>query len=172
MQQKKYTSLDGSAEVQGDLKAVVLHGMEVSHVKSTFPVSLGARITGVDDATYTSTGEAFSHVILPNSENNSAKKLQADDVSLGTALRLYHVIPQPCILFLSPCSFSCSHSLRILEEIPYAYGKSKENEPCTARIPVAHNSVLLFVQPVTPRRTSAPRECMRFRPAASSSSRP
>lgn len=115
-QQKRYTALDGSAEVQGDLKvsfsttgsnshtqnsakvdsssmsgnnmwmsftvqypysqAVVLHSMDVSHVKSTFPISLGARISGVDDATYTSTGESFSHVILPNSESSASKKLQ------------------------------------------------------------------------------------------------
>lgn len=38
-QNKKYTALDGSAEAQGDLKAVVLHNMEISHVKSTFPMS-------------------------------------------------------------------------------------------------------------------------------------
>ena len=42
LQSKKYTSLDGSAEQQGDLKSIVLHNLEVSHVKSTFPVSLGA----------------------------------------------------------------------------------------------------------------------------------
>ena len=36
--------------------------MDVQHVKSTFPCSLGARITGVDDKTYSSTGEAFSTV--------------------------------------------------------------------------------------------------------------
>ena len=41
----KYTSLDGSAEQQGDLKSIVLHNLEVSHVKSTFPISLGARPT-------------------------------------------------------------------------------------------------------------------------------
>ena len=59
-QQKKYTGLDGSADAQGDLKAVVLPGMDLAHVTSSFPISLGARITGVDDRTYSSTGEAFS----------------------------------------------------------------------------------------------------------------
>ena len=38
MPNKKYTALDGSAEAQGDLKSVVLHKMNVSHVKSTFPM--------------------------------------------------------------------------------------------------------------------------------------
>ena len=43
----------------------------------------GAKITGVDDKTYSSTGEAFSTVLLPNSESHTEKKLQADDVSLA-----------------------------------------------------------------------------------------
>ena len=39
--------------------------------------------TGVDDSTYSSTGEAYSTVILPNTELTREKRLQADDVSLG-----------------------------------------------------------------------------------------
>ena len=61
-QQKRFTSLEGSAEQMGDLKSIVLHNLRVTHVKSTFPCSLGARICGVDDATYSSTGEAFSTI--------------------------------------------------------------------------------------------------------------
>ena len=83
LQNKKFTSLDGSAEQQGDLKAVVLHNMEIIHSKSTFPMSLGAKITGVDDKTYSSTGESFSTVVLPHSDSHTPKKLQADDVSLA-----------------------------------------------------------------------------------------
>ena len=76
-------------------------------MKSTFPVALGAKITGVgarwlsvpctlshsasshatralaDDKTFASTGEAFSTVLLPNAESTVEKKLQSDDVSLG-----------------------------------------------------------------------------------------
>lgn len=37
-QQKKFTSLEGAAEPQGDLKSVVMHSMKVMHVSSTFPV--------------------------------------------------------------------------------------------------------------------------------------
>lgn len=37
-QQKKFTSLEGSAEAQGDLKSVVMHSMKISHVRSSFPV--------------------------------------------------------------------------------------------------------------------------------------
>ena len=48
-------------------------------------IALGARITGVDDRTYSSTGESFSTVILPHAESTALKKLQADDVSLCAA---------------------------------------------------------------------------------------
>lgn len=82
-QQRKFTSLDGAAENSGDLKAVVLHNLEIKHSKSTFPVSLGARITSVDDSTFSAIGEAFSTVLLPQSENANVRQLQADDVSLA-----------------------------------------------------------------------------------------
>ena len=45
--------------------------------------SPGARVTGVDDSTFSSTGESFSAIILPNAENTASKKLQSDDVSLA-----------------------------------------------------------------------------------------
>jgi len=82
-QQKKFTSLDGSADTQGDLKSIVLHDMKVTHLKSTFPIALGARVSGVDDKTYSSTGEAFSTIVLPHAESTQTKRLQADDVSLA-----------------------------------------------------------------------------------------
>ena len=44
------------------VQSVVLHDMKATHIKSTFPCSLGARVTGVDDKTYSSTGEAFSAI--------------------------------------------------------------------------------------------------------------
>ena len=82
-QQRKFTTLDGAAEPMGDLKSVVLHDMKVNHVKSTFPMTLGSRITGVDDCTFSSTGESFSTIILPNAESNRVTDLQKDDVSLA-----------------------------------------------------------------------------------------
>ena len=50
-QQKRFTALDGTSEAMGDLKSVVLHDMRVTHVKSSFPMSLGAKISAVDDRT-------------------------------------------------------------------------------------------------------------------------
>ena len=87
-QQRKFTSLEGSAEPMGDLKSIVLHNLEITHVKSTFPIALGARISAVDDSTFSSTGEAFSHIILPESQSTRVHSLQADDVSLGALLPL------------------------------------------------------------------------------------
>lgn len=70
----------------GDLKSIVLHDMKITHVKSNFPLSLGARISGVDDCTYSATGESFSTIVLPQAESTREKILQADDVALGKPL--------------------------------------------------------------------------------------
>lgn len=43
-------------------QSVVLHELNVDSVVSTFPISLGTKIAGVDDMTFTSTGEAYSMV--------------------------------------------------------------------------------------------------------------
>jgi hypothetical protein len=83
LQQRKFTSLGGESDHQGDLKSVVLHDLKVDHVSSTFPISLGARVSGVDDNTFTSTGEAFSMVVLPHSNSPVERILQKDDVSLA-----------------------------------------------------------------------------------------
>lgn len=81
--QKKFTDLAGAAEQQGDLRSIVLHSMKLTHVKSSFPFSIGARMTGVDDITYSLTGEPFSTIVLPNSESVTGKCLQADDTELA-----------------------------------------------------------------------------------------
>ena len=83
LKQARFTALDGSAEKQGDLSSVVLHSLSMDHSKSTFPVPLGARISGVDENVFSSTGEAFSTVVLSNSESTASRVLQEDDVSLS-----------------------------------------------------------------------------------------
>ena len=104
-QAKKFTSLDGSAETQGDLKSVVLHDMHIVHSKSTFPLSLGAKISGVDDQTYSSTGEAYSAIVLPHSDSHTPKKLQADDVSLAYEFsKKVCLRPAPCATAPIPCA--------------------------------------------------------------------
>lgn len=54
--QRKFLDLGGSAENQGDLRSVVLHKMTLGAQKSTFPIALGVRITGVDDKAFSQTG--------------------------------------------------------------------------------------------------------------------
>jgi hypothetical protein len=80
--QRKFTDLSGAAESQGDLTSVVLHSMKVTHVRSSFPIPLGARITGVDDCTFSSNGEAFSTILLPETESQREKLVQSDDTTL------------------------------------------------------------------------------------------
>jgi len=41
------------------------------------------KITGVDNDTYSLTGEAFSHIASPNSISATPRKLQEDDVALA-----------------------------------------------------------------------------------------
>lgn len=83
--QRRFTSLDGTAEAQGDLSSVVLHSIELKHAKSTFPISVGAKVFAVDHNTYASTGEAFSHVLTPNTDRTMTRTLQADPVDLAYA---------------------------------------------------------------------------------------
>lgn len=79
----QFTDLSGTAEQTGDLKSVVLHSMTLASVKSDFEVPVGVKLTGVDNSTYSLTGEAFSTVIAPKTESNVARVLQKDDVALG-----------------------------------------------------------------------------------------
>ena len=74
--------LGGSAENQGDLKSVVLHKMTLAAHKSTFPVALGIRMTGVDDSCYSQTGESYSMIAMPNADSHNARVLQEDNTEL------------------------------------------------------------------------------------------
>jgi len=75
--------LGGSAENQGDLKSVVLHKMTLAAHKSTFPIALGIRMTGVDDSCYSQTGESYSMIAMPNADTHNARTLQEDNTELA-----------------------------------------------------------------------------------------
>jgi hypothetical protein len=45
--------------------------------------AVGVKLTGVDNSTYSLTGENYSAIIGPNTESNTARVLQKDDVALG-----------------------------------------------------------------------------------------
>ena len=57
--------------------------MTLSSVKSDFEIPLGLKITGVDNSTFSLTGEAYSHIVAPKTESTAARVLQKDDVALG-----------------------------------------------------------------------------------------
>ena len=46
---------------KGDLKSVVLHKMSMRSTQNSYPIALGVRITGVDDATFSQTGGLPPH---------------------------------------------------------------------------------------------------------------
>lgn len=66
----------------GDLKSVVLHKMTLSAQKSTFPVALGIRLTGVDDSCFAMTGESYSMITMPNADSHVERVLQEDNTEL------------------------------------------------------------------------------------------
>ena len=82
-QQTRFTDLQGTSETSGDLKSIVLHEIKMRNVKSTFPIPLGANITGVDSSCFSITGESFSAIVLPESDVNVTQTLQKDDISLA-----------------------------------------------------------------------------------------
>ena len=66
------------------------------------------KITGVDNDTYSLTGEAFSHIASPNSTSATPRKLQEDDVALGARRPLSNwdsTVSQFTALELGSCSF-------------------------------------------------------------------
>lgn len=82
-QQNKFKNLQGEVVQRGDLKSAILHSISVKAVKSDFPFALGAKITGVDETTFTRTGKAFSTVFMPNETSHNHRVLQKDDVEVA-----------------------------------------------------------------------------------------
>lgn len=104
--------------------------------------AVGARITGVDDCTYSSTGESFSAVVLPHSDSHTPKKLQADDVSLAYECG-FRLMFNPCLCSVLTQSYRSATSL---EKVPWlhlggAQAKHRSSRrPCTRPFtrPCAH----------------------------------
>jgi len=88
--------------------------MTLASQKSTFPIALGVRITGVDDATFSQTGESYSMISMPNADSHNARVLQEDNTELAyeaksIPLNQTHVCPRNSTLTPSP---ACSRSSR------------------------------------------------------------
>ena len=77
------------AQTAGDLKSVVLHKMTLSAQKSSFPIALGVRITGVDDSCFSQTGESYSMITMPGADTHVSRVLQEDNTELAYECKIY-----------------------------------------------------------------------------------
>jgi hypothetical protein len=57
--------------------------MTLGAQKSTFPIALGVRITGVDDKAFSQTGESYSMITMPNADSHASRVLQEDNTDLA-----------------------------------------------------------------------------------------
>jgi len=79
--------------------------MTLGAQKSTFPVALGVRITGVDDKAFSQTGESYSMITMPNADSHQSRVLQEDNTELAyefarkfrsfQATRITPIVPNP-----------------------------------------------------------------------------
>jgi hypothetical protein len=65
------------------MPAPVINGKPKLTVCSYASAAVGTRISGVDDSTYSITGEAFSQIVAADSATHTSRLLQEDDVSLA-----------------------------------------------------------------------------------------
>ena len=79
----QFVNLKGETMRTGDLRNTVLHSVTAKQIKSSFPISLGCNITGVDPLTYSHIGAAYSTIVLPNADNNNERVLQNDDPQIA-----------------------------------------------------------------------------------------
>ena len=82
-QQTQFTDLAGSTKRVGDLRNTVMHSVKAKQVKSSFPVSLGVNVTGVDPNTYSHLGTPYSMIVLSNTDSSAERTLQEDDPSVA-----------------------------------------------------------------------------------------
>ena len=71
--------------------------MTLSAQKSTFPIALGVRLTGVDDSCFAMTGESYSMITMPNADSHVSRTLQEDNTEL-VRNALVHSSHSPCRL--------------------------------------------------------------------------
>lgn len=81
--QRKFTTMNGNTAMLGDLRSVVLHSATATTMRSTFPVAVGASITGVDETYFSSTGRPFSLMAIAETTSTTPIKLQEEDVTVA-----------------------------------------------------------------------------------------
>ena len=93
--------------------------MTLGAQKSTFPIALGVRITGVDDKAFSQTGESYSMITMPNADSHASRVLQEDNTDLAYECKLRRLEPRPTN-HTSPCA-PCAIGSRA--QVPWLYGR-------------------------------------------------
>ena len=81
----------------------MLHSITAKSVNSNFPIAVGAKIHGVEEKSYSSTGSAYSMIVMPNQKSQGEEVLQEEDVSVAydfAKVWLLEPTPSPCRLVL------------------------------------------------------------------------
>lgn len=81
--QKQFVDLQGNESSNGNLKSVVIHKIDAEAIKSTFPLTIGAKITGVEERTFSSVGVPYSAIVLPDTNTTMPHRLQEENVDLA-----------------------------------------------------------------------------------------
>lgn len=200
VQAKKFVALDGASEQQGDLKvcalpptihahpfscpsqlhpltppclcaqSVVLHSMKLQHVKSSFPLAVGAEISAVDNDCFSSTGKSFSFIALGNAESSTEKTLQEDDISLAYDFaNKFPGYTAECAAFRAPpLRFAPLTPLCLRSQEPLGEGHPRSSgpplRPRLGRVRTQHSNPFLqdrTTHPLSP-SPAATRSCPRY----------
>ena len=81
--QMRFLDLSGNTKSTGDLASTVLHSVDAINLKSTFPIQLGIKVTGVENKAFSSIGVPYSLITMSNASSNIPIELQKEDVSVG-----------------------------------------------------------------------------------------
>ena len=83
LQNRQFTDLQGNIEARGNLKSVVVHSISSNNISSTFPIAIGAHVTGVDDKVFSSQGKSYGFITLPNERTHQRTTLQEEDTRVA-----------------------------------------------------------------------------------------
>ena len=106
--------------------------MTLGAQKSSFPVALGVRITGVDDKAYSQTGESYSMITMPNADSHQSRVLQEDNTDLAYECKLRRLEPRPTN-HASPCA-------------PCAIGSRAQVPVCAVPLQPPHYTLYTFLR--------------------------
>ena len=79
----RFVDLNGSTTPRGDLQSTVLHSVDATAVKSTFPIQIGIKVTGVDNSAFSSVGTPYSMIAMSEASSNIPIELQREDVTVA-----------------------------------------------------------------------------------------